>query len=111
MNTLRPAQARLPDAVNSSRSPGSHGHSAAGLRCPGPVGTARSPWGQPEPRECAVALLWAGQAMGGAEGWAGLRCRQAMGWAGLRRGQGRRRRSLQAGGDVGGNLVGGAPGG
>ncbi|KAI4581460.1 hypothetical protein MJG53_009903 [Ovis ammon polii x Ovis aries] len=32
MNTLRPAQARLRDAVNSSRSPGGHGRLSCGLR-------------------------------------------------------------------------------
>ena len=45
MSTLRPAQARLRDAVNSSRSPGGHRRLSCGLRCPGPVGTAWSPGG------------------------------------------------------------------
>lgn len=58
MSTLRLAQTRLRDAVNSSRSPGGHGRLSCGLRCSRPVGTARS-------QGCVVALLWAGQAMGG----------------------------------------------
>lgn len=45
-----------------------------------------------------MVLLWAGQAMGGAERWAGLRCRRAMGWAGLRRGQGKQWRRREPAG-------------